>query len=51
MSFQAFSSSAAKAGVAKVVLTHHLPSVTPEFDAAGYTGEVVTGEDLDVIDI
>jgi ribonuclease Z len=42
---------AAQAGVAKVVLTHHLPGVVPEFDSAGYAGEIVTGEDLDIIEI
>jgi ribonuclease Z len=42
---------AARARVAKVVLTHHLPGVRPEFDASGYDGIVVTGEDLDIIDI
>ncbi len=42
---------AAKAGVAKVVLTHHLPGVVPDFDASNYAGEVVTGEDLDIINI
>ncbi len=42
---------AAEAAVAKVVLTHHLPGVEPAFDASGYAGEVVIGNDLDVIEI
>jgi ribonuclease BN (tRNA processing enzyme) len=42
---------AAEASVAKVVLTHHLPGAEPLFDASGYAGEVVVGNDLDVIEI
>jgi len=42
---------ATMAGVPKVVLTHHLPSVIPEFDASNCAGEVIIGNDLDVIDI
>lgn len=40
---------AAAAGAPCVVLTHHLPGAAPEFDAAGYDGEVIVGADLDVI--
>lgn len=40
---------AAAAGVAQVVLTHHLPEATPEFDVNGYAGEVLVGDDLDVV--
>ena len=42
---------AAQAGVGKVVLTHHLPGIEPEFDASNYRGEVVIGNDLDIIEI
>ncbi len=42
---------AAQANVGKVVLTHHLPGARPEFDAVGFAGEVIVGNDLDVIDI
>jgi len=42
---------AAMAKVSKVVLTHHLPGAEPDFDASNYTGEVVVGNDLDVINI
>jgi ribonuclease BN (tRNA processing enzyme) len=40
---------AAAAGVARVVLTHHLPEASIEFDRDGYGGEVIIGNDLDVI--
>ena len=40
---------AAMAGVARVVLTHHLPEASFEFDADDYVGEVIVGNDLDVI--
>lgn len=40
---------AAKAST--VVLTHHLPGVTPEFDASAFDGRVVIGADLEVVDI
>jgi ribonuclease BN (tRNA processing enzyme) len=40
---------AAAAGVARVVLTHHLPEASLEFSASDYTGEVIVGNDLDVI--
>ncbi|MDP6708013.1 MAG: MBL fold metallo-hydrolase [Alphaproteobacteria bacterium] len=39
------------AEVPKVVLTHHLPEVEPVFDASNYAGEVIVGNDLDVIEI
>ncbi len=42
---------ATKANVGTVVLTHHLPGVKPEFDAADFTGQVMIGNDLDVIEI
>ena len=42
---------AAAAAVRRVVLTHHLPNIIPEFDASDYAGEVIIGSDLDVIDI
>ncbi|MDE0943957.1 MAG: MBL fold metallo-hydrolase [Alphaproteobacteria bacterium] len=42
---------AAAANVGKVVLTHHLPGVMPEVDASAYAGEVIIGNDLDVIDV
>ena len=42
---------AAKANVATVVLTHHLPGVEPDFDASDYSGKVVVGNDLDVFEI
>jgi ribonuclease BN (tRNA processing enzyme) len=42
---------AAESGVARVVLTHRLPDATLEFSAAGYPGEVIVGNDLDVIDV
>jgi hypothetical protein len=41
---------AAEARVARVVLTHHLPEASLEFSAEGYPGEVIVGNDLDVID-
>ncbi|MGH9132568.1 MAG: MBL fold metallo-hydrolase [Ilumatobacteraceae bacterium] len=40
---------AAEAGVAKVVLTHHLPEAEPAVDASGFDGEIVIGRDLDVV--
>ena len=40
---------AAAAGVSTVVLTHHLPGAQPQFDSGGYGGEVLIGNDLDVI--
>lgn len=42
---------AAAAGAGTVVLTHHLAGVTPAFDASGYDGEVIVGEDLAIIDV
>lgn len=42
---------AVAADAATVVLTHHLAGVTPSFDASGYDGTVIVGEDLAVIDI
>ena len=42
---------AAAANVGKGVLTHHLPGVMPEVDASAYSGEVIIGNDLDVIDV
>lgn len=40
---------AAQANVPNVVLTHHLPSAEPVFDASGYGGKVTIGNDLDEI--
>ena len=40
---------AAAADVQRVVLTHHLPEARPEFDSSAYDGEVLIGNDLDVI--
>lgn len=34
------------AGVGHVVLTHHLPDVTPTFERGPFTGDVTIGEDL-----
>ena len=42
---------AKQANVGKVVLTHHLPGVRPEFDAANFAGQVIIGNDLDVIEV
>jgi ribonuclease Z len=42
---------AAAAGVAKVVLTHHLPEADATFDTSEYEGEVLIGSDLDVITV
>jgi ribonuclease Z len=42
---------AAMAGVPKVVLTHHLPGADPVVDCSNYAGEVVIGNDLDIIDV
>lgn len=42
---------ATKAGVRKVVLTHHLPGVVPQFDASRFDGEVIIGNDMDIVDI
>jgi ribonuclease BN (tRNA processing enzyme) len=42
---------AAAAGVGRVVLTHHLPEATYDVDTTGYAGEVIVGNDLDVIDV
>ncbi len=42
---------ATKANVGKVVLTHHLPGAKPEFDASDFVGQVLIGNDLDVIEI
>ncbi|MDA1097862.1 MAG: MBL fold metallo-hydrolase [Proteobacteria bacterium] len=42
---------AAKARVSKVVLTHHLPGVEPDYDASRFSGDVIVGNDLDVIEI
>jgi ribonuclease BN (tRNA processing enzyme) len=39
---------AAAAEVGRVVLTHHLPDASFELDL-GYDGEVLVGQDLDVI--
>jgi hypothetical protein len=36
-------------GVAKVVLTHHLPEARAQFDTSKYAGDVLIGSDLDVI--
>jgi ribonuclease BN (tRNA processing enzyme) len=40
---------AAEAAVAKVVLTHHLPEAVIDVDTSAYRGEVIVGNDLDVI--
>jgi ribonuclease BN (tRNA processing enzyme) len=40
---------AAEAGVARVVLTHHLPGALVEVETSRYAGEVVIGQDLDVV--
>jgi ribonuclease Z len=42
---------AAQAGVARVVLTHHLPEASLEFRTDNYAGEVIVGNDLDVIEV
>ncbi len=42
---------AAMTKVPKVVLTHHLPGANPVVDTSNYAGEVVIGNDLDVIEI
>ena len=42
---------AAEAKVSKVVLTHHLPGAKPEFDASNFVGQVIIGNDLDIVDI
>ena len=42
---------AAMAKVSKVVLTHHLPGVEPDFDASNFTGEVIVGNELDIIEV
>ena len=42
---------AAQAGVGKVVLTHHLPGATHNFDVSNYAGAVRIGNDMDVIAI
>ncbi len=42
---------AAAADVGKVVLTHHLPGAQPEFDSTKFKGDVIIGDDLDIIDI
>jgi len=39
------------AKVPKVVFTHHLSGVELEFDASIFSGEVIVGSDLDVIQI
>lgn len=39
------------AGVKTVVLTHHLPEVTPSVDVSGYSGTVVIGQDLQTITV
>jgi len=40
---------AAAAGVARVVLTHHLPEAQPQYDSSAYDGVVLIGSDLDEI--
>jgi ribonuclease BN (tRNA processing enzyme) len=42
---------AAAAEVPRVVLTHHLPEASPVIDARHYNGEVVIGDDLDVLEV
>ena len=42
---------AAAANVPKVVLTHHLPGAVPVVKQSSYAGEVIVGNDLDIIDI
>jgi ribonuclease BN (tRNA processing enzyme) len=42
---------AADARVPRVVLTHHLPEASLEFSPEGYRGEVIVGNDLDVIEV
>jgi hypothetical protein len=40
---------AAAAGVRRVVLTHHLADADFALDLDGYEGEVLIGNDLDVL--
>ena len=42
---------AAAANVPRVVLTHHLPGPLPGVKRSSYAGEVIVGNDLDVIEI
>ncbi len=42
---------ASMANAKRVVLTHHLPGAAPQFDASAYAGEVIVGEDLQVIEV
>ena len=42
---------AVQADVGKVVLTHHLPGAKPTYDTSAFAGEVVIGNDLEVIEI
>ncbi len=42
---------AAAAGVATVVLTHHLPGAHVDVDTTHYGGTVIIGNDLDVIEV
>ena len=42
---------ATQADVGTVVLTHHLPGAAPDFDASAYAGNIVIGDDMDVIAI
>jgi ribonuclease Z len=42
---------AARAGVARVVLTHHLPDAQLDVDTSAYSGDVVIGADLDAFTV
>jgi ribonuclease BN (tRNA processing enzyme) len=42
---------ATRAGVKRLVLTHHLPGAIPDIESASYPGEVIVGNDLDRFEI
>ena len=37
---------ATRAGVKRLVLTHHLPGAIPDVESASFPGEVIVGNDL-----
>ncbi|MDG2284085.1 MAG: hypothetical protein P8N43_00950 [Alphaproteobacteria bacterium] len=42
---------ATRAGVKKLVLTHHLPGAMPDIESASFPGDVIVGNDLDRFEI
>jgi ribonuclease BN (tRNA processing enzyme) len=42
---------ATRAGVKRLVLTHHLPGANPDIEFTSYPGDVIVGNDLDRFEI